>query len=79
MWLLPASARPLGVAAANALSQVDYSIATRVTHDVAHIIGFAYAHDMPWLARDSVTLLQMFDDIGSILIAFAVWIVHHIA
>ena len=79
MWLLPAAARPLGVAAANALSQVDYSVATRVTHDVAHVIGFAYDHNMPWLARHSVALLQTFDDLGSMLIAFAVWIIYHIA
>ena len=64
-------------AAVQQLSLVDYTIANRVTEDVSTIVSFAYAHDLPALASASVSLLQVFDDFGSCLIAIVVWIVHH--
>ena len=63
--------------AAQQLSTVDYTVANRVTEDVSHIVTWAYAHDLPWLARDAIHLLQSFDFLGSVLITIAVWLADH--
>ena len=56
---------------------VDYNVANRVTEDVANVVHFAYDHDIPIMATTAVSLLQVFDDIGSVLIAVVFWIVSH--
>ena len=69
--------RALASAAVHQLAQVDYTIANRVTHDIALVVDWSYEHDLPWLASVAVDALQFFDVAGSILIACAVWIVHN--
>lgn len=69
--------RAVATFAAHQLATVDYTIANRVTDDVAHLVSWAYAHDLPWVARDAVHLLQTFDLLGGALIALAVWLVDH--
>ncbi len=69
--------RGLAITATRVLSTVDYTVANRVTEDVAEIVEWAYRHDLPRLASASVVGLQFFDSLGSVLIALAVWIVTH--
>jgi hypothetical protein len=54
---------------------VDHSIANRVTENVATVVDWSYAHDFPFLAIQSVKLLQTFDDMGSLLISIVIWLV----
>lgn len=76
MWIVSVP-RVVSQAAVHQLALVDYNIANRVTEDVATIVTWAYAHDMPALATASVKLLQTFDDLGSLFISIAVWLVMH--
>ena len=76
IMLLPIP-RQVAKFAVSQLAYVDYSIANRVTEVVSDVVDFAYDKDIPWLAKYSTELLQVFDDFGSILIAFVIWIVHH--
>lgn len=69
--------RAISTFAVKQLATVDYAIANRVTEDVAEIVNWAYVHDAPWIATYAVTMLQTFDDIGSLLISFVVWLVVH--
>lgn len=69
--------RPVAVAAVHALARVDYTIANRVSDDVAATVEWAYAHDAVWLARAAVELLHSLDASGSVLISFVVWLVGH--
>lgn len=69
--------RPLTIIAMNKLAEVDYNVATRVSEAVAETVKWAYIHDQPWIAQYAVEGLQMLDGLGSILIAFVVYIVHH--
>lgn len=75
MILLPI--RPLTMFATQQLATVDYTIANRVTDDVAQIVSWAYANDQPSLAALAVHLLQQFDSIGGVLIAAVVWLAAH--
>lgn len=76
MWLVTVP-RAVTTVAAQQLANVDYTVANRVTEDVARVVSWAYAHDLPWLARDAIHLLQDFDFLGSVLIALAVWLADH--
>lgn len=69
--------RPIAIEAVRQLSLVDYTIANRVTEDIAKGVEWAYEVDNPILARNLVHLLQTFDDLGSLLIAAVIWIVDH--
>lgn len=69
--------RPLAVMAMHQLARVDYTVANRVTEDAARVVEWAYAHDLPMLARVTVEVLQRFDDFGSVLISMVVWLVCH--
>lgn len=71
--------RAVSAFAAHQLAAVDYAVANRVTEDVAAVVSWAYAHDLPWLARQSLHLLQHFDDLGSLFIVVAVWLADHTA
>ena len=59
------------------LSDVDYSVATRVSEDVAKIVQWANVHDQWWLAIWSMDVLQFWDNLGSLLISIVVWLVHN--
>ena len=69
--------RATALFAVQQLAKVDYNVANRVSDDVARVVQYSYAHDIPWLAKSSITLLQTFDDFGSVLIALVVWLVNH--
>ena len=79
MMILPSFSVPrsLATAAVAQLATVDYTIANRVTEDISTVVAWAYVHDLPFVARATVHLLQTFDDVGSLLIALVVWIVGH--
>lgn len=57
------------------LSTLDYSIATKVSENVANVVEWSYLHDQWWLASASVNMLQTLDAVGSFLIGIVVWIV----
>ena len=69
--------KQIAVQAMETLANVDYSIATRVSENVAHIINFAYEYDQWWLSQPSIEILRFLDNTGSILINIVVWIVMH--
>ncbi len=69
--------RSLTIIAMNKLAEVDYNVATKVSEGVAETVKWAYVNDQPWIAQGSIEILQMLDNIGSMLIAIVVWIVHH--
>jgi hypothetical protein len=75
MFLIPI--RPLTVFATHQLATVDYTVANRVTDDVAHVGEWAYQNNLPWVSSTAVHLLQQFDGLGGVLIAFVVWLVDH--
>ena len=74
---LQTALRATSAYAVDRLADVDYNVANRVTEDVAKVVHFAYEHDMPKVASTAVHLLQIFDNLGSLLISFVVWIVAH--
>lgn len=60
------------------LAAVDYTIANRVTEDVSHAVNFVYDHHLPRaLVPLLIHTLQVFDDLGSVLIAIVVWMSEH--
>ena len=75
MQLLPP--RPLAVLAVQQLARVDYTVANRVSEDVAALVAWAYQHDAPALAQGAMMGLQLMDNLGSYLIAAVVWLVLH--
>jgi len=70
--------RAVAAAAVRQLATVDYTVANRVTDDVATIVQWAFAHDVPWVANVAMHTLQRFDDVGSVLIAIVVYVVAHV-
>ena len=70
-------ARTVAAFAVDQLAVVDYTIANRVTEDVASVVHWAYAHDAPLLAQQAVSLLATLDSLGSALISLVVWLVCH--
>ena len=69
--------RPVTLCAMNKLAEVDYNVATKVSESVAETVKWAYIHDQPWIAQYAIEGLQMLDNLGSMLIAIVVYIVHH--
>ena len=69
--------RPITIMAMNQLAQIDYDVATKVSHDVAKIVTWSYNHDYPAIAKLAIEGLQFFDNFGSLLICLVVWIVNH--
>ena len=67
----------LAVTAVKGLSDVDYSVATRVSEDVAVIVQWAFVHDKWWLAEWSIDSLKFLDDFGSFLITVVAWLIHN--
>ena len=74
MLVVPPS---VAVSAVARLAEVDYTVANRVSEDVARTVAWAFAHHQPWLACAAVSALQTFDDLGSLLIGIVVWLVYH--
>jgi hypothetical protein len=69
--------RPLTIYAVKKLATVDYTVANRVTEDVAQVVQWAYNNDLPWIPPIAMDTLHTFDDLGSMLIMFVMWLVHH--
>tara|TARA_R110002072_G_scaffold193057_3_gene350241 strand:+ start:1191 stop:1433 length:243 start_codon:yes stop_codon:yes gene_type:complete len=59
------------------LAEVDYTVANKVSEDIANIVTWSYNHNYGWLANIAIDTLQNFDNFGSILISIVVWIIHH--
>ena len=66
--------RSVVIFATHQLAKVDYSCATRVSDNVAHIVQWSYDHDQWWIAQSATHFLQQMDDLGSLLIAFVIWL-----
>ena len=77
--LVPLLSRSFAEWSVHKLAAVDYTVANRVTDDVARFVSWAYENDHPRLAAASVDALQFFDNFGSLLICAVAWIVHHTA
>lgn len=60
----------------NTLSEVDYSVATKVSDNVATVSNWAYEHNQYWLIEKSVETLEQLDNFGSFLIGIVAWLVH---
>ena len=75
--MLISFSRPIAIFAVKQLSNIDYTIANRVTEDVSQVVEWAYSNDLPWLATRSVELLRSFDNIGSLFISIVIWILQH--
>lgn len=69
--------RSIAIYSVQKLAEVDYTVANRVSEDVANIVTWSYNHDFPLLANFAIDTLQNFDNFGSILISIVVWIIHH--
>ena len=69
--------RPIAIAAAHQLANVDYNVATRISDDVSTIIEWSFNHDYPLLANYAMHTLQALDSFGSSLIAIVAWIIYH--
>jgi len=74
MLILP---KILAVKATHALAQVDYSVANKVSEDVASIVQWSYDNNQWWIARISIQILQNFDFIGAHLISLVTWMIMH--
>lgn len=79
MFLIPPCVPPTVVSwAVDRLATVDYTVANRVTEDVSYAVHFVYDNNLPHaLVPLLLRSLQTFDDIGSVLIAFVVWLSQH--
>lgn len=70
---------PLKVAkyAVEQLAKADYNIATKISEDVALFVPWALSHDLGVFADLAMTSLKTFDELGSIWILIACWLVNH--
>ena len=73
--IIPFASKKVAAIAASALSTIDYTVATRVSEDVASIVNWAYLNDQWWVAKTAITILKTFDDFGSFLIHTVVWFI----
>ena len=79
MWIHPVFyvPHPVASAAVRQLANVDYNVATRLSHTVANVVPWALDHNLYWLSDISVLLLGSLDQMGHSLIAFVAWLVLH--
>jgi hypothetical protein len=81
MLLVPTSTvsvlRHLSSFAVDRLAEVDYNVANVVAEDVARVVRFAYAHDVPRLATAAMHVLKDLDEVGGVLISLVAWLVMH--
>ena len=68
---------PLATYAVKRLAEADYTIATKISEDVAVFVPWALDHHMYWVADQAMLILQFLDSVGSIWITIAVWCVLH--
>lgn len=74
---LPSVPPHVAVVSTRALATADFTIANRVSEDVAAVVEWSFAHGQYWLAKSAILLLQGLDDAGSFLISAVVWLVLH--
>ena len=70
--------RHLAIAAAHGLAKVDYTVANRVSEQVASTVEWAYLHDVPWLAVLAVQTLKSLDEVGGQLIGLVLFLISHV-
>ena len=59
------------------LANADYTIATKISDDVALFVPWALDHQMTFAADAAMSILQSLDELGSFWIFLAVWLVNH--
>lgn len=59
------------------LANADYTIATKISDDVALFVPWALDHDMNVAADLAMATLQKLDELGSLWIIIACWVVNH--
>ena len=69
---------PVAIFAVKQLAKADYTIANRISDDVAFIVQWSYEHSNYWIPPLAMQSLQYLDNLGSALIAIVVWIVAHV-
>ena len=65
------------IVATKLLAKADYTIANRVSEDVAAVVQWSFNHHQPWIAHTAMSLLQSLDEAGSLLIALVAFVVAH--
>lgn len=65
--------RPLLKNVVHLMAHVDHSSLLLLNIN-ERIVDFSVDHDIPWLAQTSIETVQMFDHIGTNIIAFALWL-----
>ena len=73
MLLLPPPA--FAIEATRLLARADFTIANKVSEDVATLVEWSFDHHQPWLAVWGIGALQRLDELGSVLITLVAWIV----
>ena len=70
---------PIGVAkfAVQQLAHADYTIATKISDDVAQFVPWALDHNLNFAADLAMAALQKLDELGSLWIIIACWCVNH--
>ena len=64
-------------AAVRQLAHADYTIATKISEDVALFVPWALEHHWYWAADHAMALLQTCESIGNVWIQMACWLVLH--
>ena len=59
------------------LANADYTIATKISEDVALIVPWALDHDFVQLADFAMLTLKTMDELGSLWILITCWLVYH--
>ena len=68
---------PIAKYAVARLAEADYTIASKISEDVALFVPWALDHHLYWAADQSMHLLQLMDSIGGVWITIATWCVLH--
>lgn len=66
---------PIAKLAVRQLANADYTIATKISHDVAIFVPWALDRNYYGLADFAVNLLQQLDALGNLWIQIACWLV----
>lgn len=76
--LLPSTVPPqVASFAVRQLAHADYTIATKISEDVAVFVPWALQHNLGWAADASMAVLQWCDSLGGVWIHIACFLVRH--
>jgi hypothetical protein len=73
LLLPPAVARPLLKSVAHIMTTVDHSSSILLNLN-EQVVQYGLDHDVPDVAEVSLETVQLFDHIGTAIIAFALWL-----